>query len=283
MVEMTSEVHTLGLNPAQVDQFWQDGFLVVDGVIPLGEVERLREACLAPEIVAQGERDDNANRTVHYLDITPRHPAFLELCLNPAIVEKVKSLIGEDIQLQHSKLAAQASKKGKGGFGWHQDFAFLPHTNTDLVAVMVMLDDATLDNGCMSMVKGSHRYGPLEHRENGVFTGVCQEKQYWEDQPELIAPVTPRTGGISIHHCLVLHGSGPNISGQPRRGVVFQYRADDAFQIADTVFQDTGLIVSGRRRGMIRMSPATYYSPDWSPERHEGEFALRMNRRASEG
>jgi ectoine hydroxylase-related dioxygenase (phytanoyl-CoA dioxygenase family) len=281
MYEATTKVHELGLSRTQIDQFWQDGFIVVDGVIPDSDVEQLRDACQAPEIVAQGERDDNSNRTVHYLDATARHPAFLELCLNPAIVEKVKSLIGEDIQLQHSKLAAQASKKGKGGFGWHQDFAFLPHTNTDLVAVMVMLDDATIDNGCMSMVRGSHRLGLLEHRLDGVFTGVCQEKQHWEDHPDLITLITPKTGGISIHHCLTLHGSGPNLSGQPRRGIVFQYRADDAYQLADTVFLDTGLVVSGRRREMIRMTPGVYYSPDWTSERHEGEFAQTMNQRTS--
>jgi ectoine hydroxylase-related dioxygenase (phytanoyl-CoA dioxygenase family) len=281
MLETRTEIHELGLGRTQIDQFWEDGFIVVDGVIPGDEVERLREACLAPAIVAQGERDDNLNKTVHYLDVTPRHPAFLELCLNPAVVEKVKSLIGADLQLQHSKLAAQAGKKGKGGFSWHQDFAFFPHTNTDLVAVMIMLDDATLENGCMSMIKGSHRLGLLEHRADGVFTGACQEKRHWEDHPELITPVTPKAGGISIHHCLTLHGSGPNLSGQPRRGIVYQYRADDAYQLADTIFLDTGLLVSGRRRGLMRLTPGIYYSPDWAPERHEGEFALQVNQRAS--
>jgi hypothetical protein len=63
---------------------------------------------------------------------------------------------------------------------------------------------------------------------------------------------------------------------------VFQYRADDAFQLADTMFLDTGLIVSGRRRGLIRLTTGTYYLPDWTPERHEGEFALRMNQRTTE-
>lgn len=52
-----------------------------------------------------------------------------------------------DIQLQHSKLAAQPAAASKGGFGWHQDFAFFPRTNTDLVAVMVMLNDATSTTG----------------------------------------------------------------------------------------------------------------------------------------
>ena len=73
----------------------------------------------------------------------------------------------------------------------------------------------------------------------------------WGDESQLVQ-ITPRVGGISLHHCLALHGSPPNLSGRPRRGLVFQYRADDAYQLADTVFADTGLVVSGQRRGRVR-------------------------------
>ena len=73
----------------------------------------------------------------------------------------------------------------------------------------------------------------------------------WGDESQLVQ-ITPRVGGISLHYCLALHGSPPNLSGRPRRGLVFQYRADDAYQLADTVFADTGLVVSGQRRGRVR-------------------------------
>ena len=101
---------------------------------------------------------------------------------------------------------------------------------------MVMLDDATEDNGSMHIIRGSHKLGLLDHTdENGLFSGGCTESHMWEN-PEKIAAVTPRAGGINIHHCLALHSSGP--SGKPRRGLVFQYRADG-------VWQDTDVIVCG--------------------------------------
>ena len=59
-------------------------------------------------------------------------------------------------------------------------------------------------------------------------------------------------GGISIHHCLALHSSPVNLSGRPRRGVVFQYCADDAYQLADGVWADTGLLIYGEKRGQVR-------------------------------
>jgi phytanoyl-CoA hydroxylase len=245
------------LGQTQRERFQQDGFVMENDIFSLSEVETLRQACAAPE----DRQWETADQTIHSLGITARHPAFLALARDPRIVERLIPLLGPDIQLQHSKLAAQATQKGKGGFGWHQDFAFFPHTNMDLIAVMVMLDDATPDNGCMRMVRGSHRLGLLNHaNDKGLFTGSCQER-IWEAQPENVAPVTPRVGGISIHHCLTVHGSGPNPSGMPRRGIVFQYRADDAYQLADSVWADTGLLISGQRREHVRCEAATLRLP----------------------
>ena len=96
---------------------------------------------------------------------------MMELARSERILGRVTPLIGPDIQLQHSKLATKPPAKGMGTFAWHQDFAFFPHTNSDLVAVMVMLDDATPENGCMQMVRGSHKLGLLDHTEDGQFHG----------------------------------------------------------------------------------------------------------------
>ncbi len=273
-----------GLRVSDVARFWEDGFLVIDNVLPTAHVERLRSACEAPLLLEEAARAGQEQRTVHLLELTAKHSAFLELARHTAIVELLRPLLGPDIQLQHSKLAAQARTSGTGGFTWHQDYPFFPHTNTDLVAVMVMLDDATPENGCMSMVRGSHKLGPLDHQKDGSFTGACQVSSLWEDHPENVVPITPRVGGISLHHCLTLHGSGPNLSGRSRRGIVFQYRAADAFQLADSVFTDTGLVVSGRRLDQVRCAMGTVHLPRRTGARpfgsawnQEGALARQLN------
>jgi ectoine hydroxylase-related dioxygenase (phytanoyl-CoA dioxygenase family) len=164
---------------------------------------------------------------------------------------------------------------------------FYPHTNTSLLSIFVYLDDATPENGCMSMVRGSHRLGPLPHlNAEGRFDGVCRESHHWLGQPERVVPVTPRAGGISIHHGLTLHGSPPNLSGRPRRGVVFSYRADDAQQLGDTIFRDTGLVVCGRRRGLTRCEAGTWLLPrrsghNYGSAHHQvGEWALALNEKS---
>jgi phytanoyl-CoA hydroxylase len=241
----------IGLSEQDVERYWEDGYLVFDGIITNEEVEELRTACEQPQILALRTQKEYETMTVHALGITSLHPAFLKLAKHPAIIAKIQPLLGPDIQLQHSKLATKPPTKGVGVFPWHQDYAFYPHTNTDLLSVMVMLDDATPENGCMQMVKGSHKFGILNHEKNGRFVSECQESSYWQEPYEVVY-ITPKTGGISIHHSLTLHGSEANLSGRPRRGLVFSYRADDSHQLADTIFDDTGLLISGSRRGVVR-------------------------------
>lgn len=271
------------LSEEEKAQFWEDGFLVIDDLFDSREIEELRDACTHPKDTEW----ETAERTVHALGLTTRHESFLNLARDRRVVGRLRSLIGPDIQLQHSKLAAQPAAADRGGFAWHQDFAFYPHTNTDLVAVMVMLDDATPANGCMRMVRGSHKRGLLDHMDaDGMFTGMCQEPDAWTVHHDDITDITPRAGGISMHHCLMLHGAGPNRSGSPRRGLVFQYRADDAFQMADGVWSDTGLMVSGTRRerarcdaGVLRLPRSTRYPghPFGHAWNQEGELARELN------
>jgi len=276
------------LTQAEIDAYWRDGFLVVDDVLDADELEELRSACEHPDVVSMRSQRDYETKTVHALGITSRHPAFHKLAVSPAIVGRIVPLLGPDVQLQHSKLATKPPTKGAGVFPWHQDFAFYPHTNTDLLSVMVMLDDATPENGCMQMVRGSHKLGVLPHDEDGMFTAECRESGHWTHprSPEDVVHITPKAGGISIHHALTLHGSDANRSGLPRRGIVFSYRAADAYQLADALFDDTGLIVAGAYRGVVRCDAGVVtlpfrggeapYGTAWN---QAGSFALRCNGR----
>jgi len=150
------------LSQAQITQFREDGFLVINGVFTPREVEALRAAADDPAVRKSLKERGADEHIVHLLEITAKHEAFKELARDPRITKFIAPLLGDDIQLQHSKLATKPSKKGAGAFGWHQDYAYFPHTNYDLVAVMVMLDDATPENGGMYAVKGSHKLGLLD-------------------------------------------------------------------------------------------------------------------------
>src|SRR5262249_15442830 len=101
-----------------------------------------------------------------------RHPIFLELARSERLLGFLKPLIGTDIRLHSCKLNTKP-----GGFGaaieWHQDWAYYPHTNDDLLAIGIFLDDIGEDNGPLMILPRSHR-GPIHdhHRPDGFVGGI---------------------------------------------------------------------------------------------------------------
>ena len=113
---------------------------------------------------------------------------------------------------------------------WHQDWAFYPHTNDDLCAVGVMMDDCAIENGPLLCVPGSHK-GPVhDHHADGVFCGAIDPGAVDVDFSKAV-PCTGPAGSISIHHARTIHGSAVNTSTRSRRLLLFQYRAADAWPL----------------------------------------------------
>jgi hypothetical protein len=120
------------------------------------------------------------------------------------------------------------------GFGaaveWHQDWAFYPHTNDDLAAVGVMMDDMGLENGPLMIIPGAHKGPILDHHFDGKFCGAMDPARREVDYAAAV-PLTGRAGSITIHHVRAVHGSAPNLSNKERRLLLFQFRAADAWPL----------------------------------------------------
>jgi len=157
-------------------------------------------------------------------------PIFWQVASSRAVLDCVGALIGEDIKFHHSKLNMKTSRGGSK-IGWHQDFAFFPHTNFDLLACGIALDDSTTANGCLLCVPGTHRIGLLNHRgHDDEFTGQITSDANRFDAAKAV-PVEMKAGDMSIHHAMVIHGSLQNTSEAQRRLLIFQYAACDAIQL----------------------------------------------------
>ena len=249
------------LSADQRSQFDADGFLALPGLLEKSEIEAIRAIADGAHAQKLREGHGGAERTVHDYDIAATDATLWEFGAHGRILDAVESLIGPDIQIHHSKMAWTPDAVGKGGVRWHQDFAFLPHSNTSLVSAFIYLDDTTVENGAMRVVRGSYKEGLLDHTDGrGVFLGHCQESRVWEDESR-IAPIELAAGSVSIHHCLTLHSSGPNQAGSTRRGLIFQYRAADAVQLGGVVFRDTGRTVRGGFPGRARCEAAVFDLP----------------------
>jgi len=174
----------------------------------------------------------------------------------------VTLLIGENLRLQHSQLNWKPPTKGTGEVDWHQDFPFLPHTNYDLLACMILMDDSSSENGCMRVIPGSHLRGPVDHfAADGTFARHCTDPADYQDDlargnvVDLVAPA----GSITIHHCNIIHASYPNYSDTPRRGLIYQIAAGDSVQLGGQLYKVWPIWLQGGDPLRARMNDGTVF------------------------
>ncbi len=142
-------------------------------------------------------------------------------------------LLGPGVRFQTSKLNMKSA-----GFGapveWHQDWAFYPHTNDDLLAVGIMLDDVDERNGPMQVIPGSHKGPIFDHHSGGYFCGAMNPLECDVDF-DSAKPVIGKAGSMSFHHVRAIHGSAPNLSDHSRNFLLLQFTAADAFPLLEPV------------------------------------------------
>ena len=155
---------------------------------------------------------------------------FRDLMHSDAILAPVRDLIGPNLRLHTTKLNMKSA-----GFGaaveWHQDWAFYPHSNDDVLAVGLMIDDMAEENGPLMIFPGTHRGEVFSHHaEDGFFVGAMDLDACGLNKADAVA-LTGAAGSISIHHARVVHGSALNRSSRSRRIAFFEMMAADAFPI----------------------------------------------------
>jgi ectoine hydroxylase-related dioxygenase (phytanoyl-CoA dioxygenase family) len=229
------------LSKDQVEAYRRDGFIVVEGVLSQSEVAALRQ--VTDEFVERARlvtshdeiydlepshsRDEPRVRRIK----TPhaQHPIYADVMRHKAILEILQQLIGPAIRFDTSKLNMKSPGYG-AAVEWHQDWAFYPHTNSDLCAVGVMMDDCEMENGPLLCIPGSHEGPVYDHHAEGAFCGAIDPAASGIDFSTAVA-CTGKAGSISIHHVLTVHGSAVNTSPKPRRLLLFQYSAADAWPL----------------------------------------------------
>ena len=123
---------------------------------------------------------------------------------------------------------------------WHQDYAFYPHTNDDILAIGVLIDDMESENGPLMVYPGSHKGPVYDHHADGVFAGGFIPKEVGLNPADAIELKGP-AGSISIHHGRIVHGSALNTSNRSRRILFFEMMAADAFPIMGSMTKWDGI------------------------------------------
>jgi ectoine hydroxylase-related dioxygenase (phytanoyl-CoA dioxygenase family) len=223
---------TAGMVPTsgQIQQFREQGFFMTEPLFGLAELdpviayfERAR-AEVDTELHDRPKDDGITLKGARYFiaHLHEKSAACRRLVTSPTLVEMAIALLGPEVRLYWNQAVIKPPRKG-GSFAWHQDTGYEPMEPPEYLTCWLALDDATLENGCIWVIPGSHSWGLLHHERDPA---LGDEVGY--AGPEEGIPVPIRRGQVVAFSSLLLHRSGPNTTGGPRRAYVVQYCQTDA-------------------------------------------------------
>jgi phytanoyl-CoA hydroxylase len=227
----------MSLSPQQIAFFRENGYLVLEKLFEEEELEALRRRA---EWIASGEATHVPEQ---YRQVEPQvmegalaaesyalslrklsHMAWYDEVMlaharDPRITDRVAALLGPDLKLYQDQLFMKPPRVGSRQ-KYHQDQPLGFHIDPPerMVTCWLALDDATLENGCLRVLPGTHQRGALpaevisEYERRAVAEGFLEE-----------APLVLKAGECSLHHGHLLHCSMPNLSNKRRRGYATHY------------------------------------------------------------
>jgi phytanoyl-CoA hydroxylase len=232
------------------DFYRENGYLHARAVFDAAEVEEMRAALDRILADVEGTANDANHRWAAaeketvlkgFHNVQYHDAAFLRAAAHPRMVQLLTQLIGPNVQLHHTKMLVKPPENG-APFPMHQDYPYFPHERHTVLAASVHLDDTNEANGCLRVVPGTHKLGPLEPTgaSNALDTPL-------EDGMSMPAAA----GDVLFFNYLTIHGSGVNTSAGTRRNVLFQYRDPaDLPVLRDGVEEHVnwgqGLMIAGR-------------------------------------
>jgi ectoine hydroxylase-related dioxygenase (phytanoyl-CoA dioxygenase family) len=212
-----------------------DGFTVLKDVFSAADMEELireleaDEARMRADLIAHGGESgiSRADEITFNNYIAERNPIVRRFLLRPEFGDICRELIGPDVDLYWNQTVFK-HPEGEREFPWHQDDAYTPVTPAPYLTLWLALNDATPENGCVSVLSGSHRDGLRPHEQSSI--GLVGYSNSDPDQGVLV-PV--QAGSIAAFWSLTLHKSGANRSKGIRKAYVIQYSAVPLKRVSD--------------------------------------------------
>lgn len=219
------------LTPEQVAQYHADGFLIVRGLFSPEEINLLHNSATQDDAVSQNAYnvvDSTGRNSKLTLWFTPGDDPFGQLVRTERMVRSVQDLLGNEASVCHfhSKIMQKEPRVG-GAWEWHQDYGYWYKNGflfpDQMISVMVALTEANEQNGCLQVIKGSHKMGRIEHGFAGEQVGadqryVDESMKYGE---HLFVELQP--GDVLFFHANILHRSEANLSDRPRWSFISAY------------------------------------------------------------
>ena len=220
------------LNAKQLKDYDDRGYVAPINILSLEEVTKIKMEIEYIEKKWPDELFGLGRNNVHYIS-----PIFDQVCHNSKILDAVESIIGKDILVGGTTLFIKDPDQ-KGFVSWHQDAKYIGFQPYNWVTAWLAITDANEENGCMRMWSGSHKEKIKDHKDTYNKDNLLTRGQTVQNVPiEKTTPNILKAGQLSLHHPMIVHGSGPNKSNQRRIGFVIQsYIGTNVDQIIGKVY-----------------------------------------------
>ena len=210
-------------------RFEREGFAIEEGVFNQEEIALLLHLAQTQDRVkearAMPDREGRPSRISLSTQFT--EDVWGHLSRMPRVVRRAEFLLGEEVYHWHSKIMVKDARVG-GAWEWHQDYGYWYHDDPPfprLISAMLAITDADRENGCLSVLKGSHLCGRIDHSRAGSQSGADPDrvKVLLERLP--VVDCELKSGSMLYFHCNLLHSSAPNLSDRPRLSYICCYNA----------------------------------------------------------
>jgi phytanoyl-CoA hydroxylase len=219
------------LTSSHIEQYNRDGYLILKGLLNAEEVSKLHEIAIDDKAMSKNAinvNDSSGKRSKLSLWYKPGNDVYGLLTRSQSLVSAVDQLLDGDAAVCHfhSKLMQKEPKVG-GAWEWHQDYGYwykneflLPE---QMMSVMVAVTDANKENGCLQVIKGSHKMGRVEHGFSGEQVGASQRFVDLALQTMELVYVELKAGDVLFFHSNTLHRSEANLSEKSRWSMISCY------------------------------------------------------------
>ena len=218
------------LTDEQLKAYAEDGYLLVRKLLDQEEVEMLGRSAREDRVLDQHSfgRADGEGGTVRLsLWNHPTDTIYGMIARSESLVGSAEQILGGEVYHYHSKMIMKDAKIG-GAWAWHQDYGYWYENGVlfpDLTSVSIAVDKATKENGCLQVIRGSHKMGRVDHVLTGDQAGADLERVTQALERLELVYVEMEPGDALFFHANLLHRSDQNRSDKPRWSMICCYNA----------------------------------------------------------
>jgi len=235
-------MNTMELTAEQKTSYEQDGYLVVKSLFNQEEIGKLYETAIQNSVMqknAMDLNDQSGKKTKLSLWFTPGDDVFGYLIRSERMVNSVAQLLDANSPVCHfhTKLMQKEPKVG-GAWEWHQDYGYWYKNQfiypDQLMSVMVALTAANKENGCLQVIKGSHKMGRVNHGFAGEQVGADMEMVNHALKTMELVYCEIEPGDALFFHSNLMHRSEANLSDRPRWSLISCYNSQSNIAYSET-------------------------------------------------